>query len=76
MATVEHTPHLTVDTDYDAWLAEVRSRLASVQMELELWHKNWPYDFHGDYDAGMAAPRAASRALDFWWQHLMAESWT
>ena len=76
MVTLQHLPHVGVEAEYGTWLAKVRADLASDQMELELWQKNWPYDFHEDYESGVSAEDSASHAMDFWWQHLLAESWT
>jgi len=76
MAALEQIPDLAVRPDYITWLHEVGAALASVQMELDAWRENWPYDFRKDYEAGVSAHDAAMHAQDFWWQELMAESWT
>lgn len=76
MAAVRQIPDLAIRPDYSTWLDEVRATLASMHMEMEAWRNNWAYDFRKDYDAGVSARDAAMHARRFWWQELMAESWT
>ncbi len=76
MAIANHLPDLTVQTDYETWVSDVRNVLASTQMDLEVWQENWLYDLRKDYEAGVSAADAAARAHEYWWQHLLAESWT
>ena len=76
MAALMQLPELAPKPDYQTWLADVQSALASMQMEPGAWDENWPYDFSQDYDAGVSAWDAALHARNFWWQELMAESWT
>ena len=76
MAALRQLPDLAVRPEYTSWLNEVRATLASEHMELDAWEKNWAYDFRRDYDAGVSAHDAAVLAETYWWQELMAESWT
>jgi len=76
MAALRQIPVLEFRPDYTTWLSEVRATLASMNMEMDAWRKNWAYDFRRDYDAGVSAYDAAMHAHTFWWQELMAESWT
>lgn len=76
MAIATQLPALTVQTDYETWVSDVRNVLASTQMDLEVWQDNWLYDLRKDYEASVSAPNAAARAHEYWWQHLLAESWT
>jgi len=66
----------TIQVDYRTWLSDVRATLASMNMEMETWQRNWAYDFRNEYNAGTSTRDAALRAYDFWWEHLLAESWT
>ncbi len=76
MATMQYVPEPDVAADYETWFADVRVTLAMLQMEIDTWDQNWPYDFQADFAASMSPEDAASRAQDFWWHHLMEESWT
>ncbi len=76
MSTVMQSPEAITRTEYRTWLGDVRAILASMDMDMETWQGNWPYDFRHEYQAGTATRDAAVRAYDFWWQRLLAESWT
>jgi len=76
MAAALQLAELAPKPDYQTWLAEVHSTLASIHMEVSDWNENWPYDFAEDYDENISAWDAAMHARSFWWQELMAESWT
>lgn len=75
-AAVQLLPELAPKPDYMTWMAEVQSTLASIHMEMDAWDENWPYDFEQEYDRDVSAWDAAMHARNFWWQELMAESWT
>ncbi len=78
MAALMQLPELapTPKPDYETWLAEVQATLTTLHMEMSAWDENWPYDFAEEYDANVSAWDAAMHARNFWWQELMAESWT
>ena len=76
MSAVKNWGMLTTQPDYEEWLEDVRAELAAMDMEMEAWRKNWAFDFWNEYDAGKSAHDAALCAHDFWWEQLMAESWT
>ncbi len=75
-AALMQVPVLAPKPEYETWLAEVQTTLASLRMEMSAWNENWPYDFADEYDADVSAWDAAMHARNFWWQELMAESWT
>lgn len=76
MANANARPDPFEQPDYKTWLHDVQSFLTAMDMELDAWEKNWDYDFRKEYDAGASALDAAVRAHDFWWQHVLEESWT
>ena len=76
MSAVETCPVPTTKPDYEQWLENVRTELASMHIEMEAWRKNWAFDFWNEYDAGRSAHDAALCAHDFWWGELMTESWS
>jgi hypothetical protein len=76
MATATAIPDLSVRVDYETWLSEVRTILADRHMEMDAWQEDWRFDFAGEYARGSVASDAATHASDFWWQRLLAESWT
>jgi len=76
MATAQLHPDVLTDAGYETWLDEVRLVLSTVNMQMEDWQQNWPYDFRTEFEAGMAAADAADHAHDFWWQHVLDECWT
>ncbi len=77
MAAAKQMPESLVSVDYRTWLDDVRIILqTTMHMEMAAWLKNWDYDFRKQYDAGVTPQEAALRAHDFWWQQLLAESWT
>lgn len=76
MATAKLAPELFVELDYWTWIREVNSLLHTMHMEMGACQENWEYDFRKEYDSGETARDAAIHAHDFWWQHMLAESWT
>jgi len=76
MAVAKQCPELFIHVDYRTWLGDVQRDLQSMHMKMDAWLKNWDYDFRKDYDAGATAHEAALHAHDFWWQHVLDESWT
>jgi hypothetical protein len=58
---------MSTDLTYESWLREVRATLASINMLLEDWQKQWAFDFEGQYSAGASPNEAAERANRFWW---------
>ena len=62
--------------DFQTWLREVRTILLGMNTDMDEWQSNWAFDFRREYDAGAAAVIAAAHAHSFWWQELLAESWT
>ncbi len=69
-------PRLVVRRGYLTWLNEVRSTLAARNMDVDAWGRNWPYDFRKEYEEGSSPASAAQAAYDYWWQEVLAESWT
>ena len=53
---------------YDAWLAEVKAALDSINMPLEIWQAAVPFDFSREFKTGVAANSAATNANRFWWR--------
>ena len=76
MATAQLEPDVLTDVSYEHWFEEVRVALSTVNMQMELWQGNWPYDFRMDFEFGMGSDEAADHAHDFWWQHVLDECWT
>lgn len=76
MAAARQLPDLSTTLDYETWLDEVGDVLTGMDVDMDLWQENWAYDFRCEYEAGTPADIAATRAHDFWWQSLLAESWT
>ena len=77
MAAAKIVPQLYLPRpDYRTWLREVRNILAGMKTDMDAWQLNWSFDFRREYEAGFAAATAAAHARAFWWQELMAESWT
>ena len=78
MAAAKIFPQLPVlpRPDFPIWMREVRNVLSDMNMDVDAWQMNWKFDFRREYDAGAAATTAAAHAHAFWWQELMAESWT
>ncbi|HET7439818.1 MAG TPA: hypothetical protein VFJ47_00835 [Terriglobales bacterium] len=76
MAVAELLPELDVQLDYWTWLREVKNLLEGMNTEMGPWLENWDFDFREEYDAGATPDEAATRAHDYWWQQLLAESWT
>ena len=62
--------------EYETWLGAVRNVLAAMRMEPSVWQENWEFDFRKEYARGVPARDAALHAHDYWWQQLLAESWT
>lgn len=52
---------------YDAWLAQVREALASINMPLDQWQARWRFDFEREFGVGTSAGVAAEKANRFWW---------
>jgi hypothetical protein len=76
MAAAKLLPDLFFQPDYTTWLRDVRRVLTIMHMEMDAWQENWNYDFRKAYNAGATARDAAVHAYDFWWQHVLDESWT
>jgi hypothetical protein len=84
MATTTLAPELPVQTefrtdhrpDYKDWLLDVRGALMTMNIKMDTWQRNWEYDFRDEYASYATADDAAVHAHDFWWQQLLAESWT
>jgi len=54
--------------DYEQWLAGVRTALDSVNMPMDDWQSQWPFDFRVAYDAGTQPDDAAMQANRHWWR--------
>ena len=65
-----------VETEYETWLDEVQLVLTTMNMEVDAWQESWNFDFVEAYEAGLSPSDAAHEAHDFWWQHVLDESWT
>jgi len=52
---------------YEAWLANVDSALASMNMSRENWQSRWPFDFMDAFERGVGPSDAAMSANRFWW---------
>jgi hypothetical protein len=76
MSAAKVLSNLRVDTNYETWLGEVEAALATMHTDMEGWQENWEFDFRREYDGGYEPEVTAVRAHDFWWQRLLAESWT
>lgn len=76
MATAELLSHVRVQENYKAWLSEVRTELITLGMKMDACQENWEFDFRNEYDGGSTPFDAAVHAHEFWWRHLLAESWT
>jgi hypothetical protein len=76
MAVAELLPELSVQLDYWTWMNEVKNLLGGMHTEMGPWLENWDFDFRAEYDAGATPDDAAMRAHDYWWQQVLAESWT
>ena len=76
MAAAKLLPELSLQADYGTWLDDVRSILATMDMKMDSWQDSWEFDFRKEYDRGSTPRIAAVHAHDFWWQHLLADSWT
>ena len=53
---------------YESWLNEVRATLDSINMHMEDWQKNWPFNFEHEFRAGTDPSKAAEKANRFWWR--------
>lgn len=53
---------------YDTWLDQVRGALRSINMRIEDWQVEWPFDFPGEYTTGTKPDDAALKANRYWWQ--------
>ncbi len=77
MAAARISPELYVPRpDFETWMREVRSVLNDMRTDCDSWQQNWHFDFRAEYEAGASAVAAATHAHAFWWQEMMAESWT
>jgi hypothetical protein len=52
---------------YEVWIGEVQQALRSINMSMDDWQSQWPFDFHAEYKAGTKANDAAVKANRFWW---------
>jgi len=76
MSAATMLSNLQVRADYETWLGEVKAALARMNTEMQAWQDNWKFDFRREYESGCKPEATAVRAYDFWWQRLLAESWT
>jgi hypothetical protein len=76
MGAAKPLPELRVQTDYKAWVTDVQVALASMNMDMDAWQQNWEFDFRKEYECDCEPGDAALHAHDFWWQQVLAESWT
>jgi hypothetical protein len=76
MVSAKSLPDLHVQVKYETWIQDVWDVLAKLDIEAATWQKNWEFEFRKEYDCGSTPYEAAARAQDFWWQQLLAESWT
>jgi hypothetical protein len=53
---------------YDDWLNDVRAALQSINMPMDDWQNNWPFDFNQEFRLGTGPTRAAEKANRFWWR--------
>ncbi len=53
--------------DYEKWLREVESALATINMPLETWQSVWKYDFSEQYRQGRSPSATAEMANRYWW---------
>ena len=47
---------------YQLWLDQVRDALRSINMQMDDWQPVWSFDFRSEYDAGVKADDAATKA--------------
>jgi len=52
---------------YETWLEEVEKALASINMPMEEWQRQWAFDFTREFRSGAVATDAAMKANRFWW---------
>ena len=53
---------------YQLWLDQVRDALRSINMQMDDWQPVWSFDFRSEYDAGVKADDAATKANRYWWK--------
>jgi hypothetical protein len=53
---------------YEIWLGQVRDALRSINMPIDDWQRQWPFDFSAEFEAGTGADAAAIKANRFWWR--------
>lgn len=58
---------MTTAAAYGVWLEEVKQALASVNMPMEEWQRQWAFDFQTEFLSGADANDAAMKANRFWW---------
>lgn len=76
MVSAKSLPDRHVEVSYETWIRDVWDVLAKLDIEAGTWQKSWEFEFRKEYDCGSTPYEAAARAQDFWWQQLLAESWT
>jgi hypothetical protein len=52
---------------YQAWLDQVKQALASINMPMQDWQRQWVFDFQREFQLGTEANDAAMKANRFWW---------
>ena len=60
---------LFMNEPYDVWFSSVKTALLSINMPLEEWQEQWPFDFSREYESGVPAADAAEKANRHWWFH-------
>jgi hypothetical protein len=58
---------MTIAAAYGVWLEEVQEALASINMPMEEWQRQWVFDFQREFRSGAVANDAAMKANRFWW---------
>jgi hypothetical protein len=58
---------MVMTASFEAWLEEVEKALASINMPMKEWQRQWAFDFQTEFRSGAVANDAAMKANRFWW---------
>ena len=53
---------------YDVWFCNVKAALDSINMPMDTWQASAAFDFLHEFETGVSAGDAASKANRFWWR--------
>lgn len=53
---------MTIAAAYGVWLEEVQEALASINMPIEEWQRQWAFDFQREFQSSAEATDAAMKA--------------